>query len=136
MKVKYAMDVLSNVVASEMQKNDNVRTVETQVFLKKCDQLWKVFNDSNRLSDADHERLDKLEEVIQYFGEWKLQLQDEYETKSERAKHFITCQTHFDIQVSIFMSQYLKIERTSPPASFAEGIFESPTVNVTSYTGP
>ena len=95
MKVKYAVDVLSKVVASEMQKNDNARTIETQAFLKKCDQLWKVFNDSNRLSDAYDKRLDKLEEVIQYFGDWKLELQDEYGTKSERAKHFITWQTHF-----------------------------------------
>ena len=114
MKVKYAVDVLSNVVASEMQKNDNARTIETQAFLKNCDQLWKVFNDLNRLSDADDERLNKLEEVIQYFGDWKLELQDEYGTKSERAKHFIIWQTHFDIQVSIFMSQYLKIECTFP----------------------
>ena len=87
-KVKYAVDVLSNVVVgSEMKKNDNAIKIETQAFLKKCE-LWKVlFNDSNRLSDADDERLDKLEEVIQYFEDWKLELQDKYGTKSERAKH-------------------------------------------------
>ena len=52
MKVKYTVDVLSNVIASEMQNSDNARTIKTQAFLKKCDQLWKVFNDSNRLGDA------------------------------------------------------------------------------------
>ena len=59
--------------------------------VKKCDQLlFKVFNDSNRLSDADGERLGTLEEVMQYFRDWKLELQDENRTKIERAKHFIT----------------------------------------------
>ena len=100
MKVKLAVNTLSDEVCNEMERCDNDKTRETQEFIRMCAALWKVFNDGNRMERSDDARLHELSVVANYFVDWKEELQKKFKTKKEISSHFISWETMFDLQVS------------------------------------
>ena len=100
MRVKLAVKTLSAQVREEMAKNENCATQSTQEYIRMCETLRSVFNDSKPIIRllTDH-RITQLTEVLSFFTKWKQDLLGAYKTKSEVSDHFITWQTMFDIEV-------------------------------------
>ena len=44
MRVKLAVQTLSEKVAKEMEECDNVNTKETRTYIRTCDTFWNIFN--------------------------------------------------------------------------------------------
>ena len=63
------------------------------------------FNDNKKLDTVNDERFQKLDEVVSYFDEWKVEIDNTHPTKAEQAKHFMTWQTMFDLKVCICQLQ-------------------------------
>jgi len=61
--------------------------------------MWNVFNDNKPLRSVQDERITILDDALTFFTTWKENLAQQYNAKSERASHFITWQTMFDIEV-------------------------------------
>ena len=99
MRVKLAVKTLSAQVREEMAKNENCVTQSTQEYIRMCETLWSVFNDSKPIRLLTDNRITQLTEVLSFFTKWKQDLLGVYKTKSEVSDHFITWQTMFDIQV-------------------------------------
>ena len=99
MRVKLAVKTLSSKVCEEMAKNENNSTQATQEYIKICETLWSVFNDSKPIRLLTDNRITQLTEVLSFFTKWKEDLLTVYKIKSEVSDHFITWQTMFDIEV-------------------------------------
>ena len=101
MRVKLAVQALSSSVARDMELHDQNTTEQTRKYIKACETAWLVFNDNKKLDTVNDERFQKLDEVVSFFDEWKVEIDNTYPTKAEQAKHFITWQTMFDLKVCI-----------------------------------
>ena len=85
MKVKLALDVLSRKVGAEMREKENDATLETQKYIEAAACLWDVFLSKEPLSNSADQRLATLDNVQQYFSDWKLEVERTYRTKAEQA---------------------------------------------------
>ena len=101
MRVKLAVQALSSSVARDMELHDQNTTEQTTKYIKACETAWFAFNDNKKLDTVNDERFRKLDEVVSFFDEWKVEIDNTYPTKAEQAKHFITWQTMFDLKVCI-----------------------------------
>ena len=101
MRVKLAVQALSSSVARDMELHDQNTTEQTRKYIKACETAWLVFNDNKKLDTVNDERFQKLDEVVSFFDEWKVEIDNTYPRKAEQAKHFITWQTMFDLKVCI-----------------------------------
>ena len=106
MRVKLAVKTLSGKVREEMAKHENSITQSTQEYIRMCETLWSVFNDSKPIRLLTDHRITQLTEVLDFFTKWKQELSGVYKTKSEVSDHFITWQTMFDIQVLYIVYRY------------------------------
>lgn len=73
-------------------------TMSTQKFILNCEKLWGVFNDDKPLSSITDSIILDLENVLQFFNNWKDELASKFNTKAEISSHFITWQTMFDFR--------------------------------------
>ena len=99
MRVKLAVHTLSRKVWEDMAANENNTTEKTQEFLKMCETLWNVFNDSRPLQSLTDPRITALSQVLNYFKTWKQELEQTFQRRTEVSEHFITWQTMFDLEV-------------------------------------
>jgi hypothetical protein len=100
MRVKLAVHVLNSKVQKDMAKYDNDATGSTQKYILNCETLWNVFNDTKPLTSLEDSRIKALDNVLQFFNNWRDELASIFKTKSEQSCHFISWQTMFDIQVN------------------------------------
>jgi hypothetical protein len=100
MHVKLAVQVLNSKVQKDMAKYENEATESTQTFISNCDTLWNVFNDTKPLMSLDNTCIKALDNVLDFFENWKKELAFLFTLKSEISSHFISWQTMFDIQVN------------------------------------
>jgi hypothetical protein len=99
MRVKLAVQTLSKKVQQEMSIHKNQATEATQKYISNCEKMWNVFNDNRPLRSVQDERVTILDDALTFFTMWKENLAQQYKKKAERASHFITWQTMFDIEV-------------------------------------
>ena len=99
MRVKLAVQTLSEKVTSEMSKCDDDNTKATQNYITICSKFWTVFNSAKPLRAKDVEIIQLLDDVVKFFKDWQETLKSQFETKTEQAKHFISWQTMFDLMV-------------------------------------
>ena len=99
MRVKLAVNTLSEKVYKDMALHENNITEKTQEFIKMCEMLWNVFNDNSPLQSITDERVANLNQVLNYFKTWKQELQQTFHRRTEVSEHFITWQTMFDLEV-------------------------------------
>ena len=99
MRVKLAVQTLSEKVAKEMEECDNVNTKETRTYIRTCDTFWNIFNNPDPIRAPDDERILKLNKTLEYFTNWEKWLGRKYSTKQEQGKHFISWQTMSDLKV-------------------------------------
>jgi hypothetical protein len=119
MRVKLAVKTLSGKVREEMAKYENSLTQSTQEYIRMCETLWSVFNDSKPIRLLTDHRITQLTEVLDFFTKWKQELSGVYKTKSEVSDHFITWQTMFDIQVLYIVYGYGYIIQPLPIRLFS-----------------
>lgn len=100
MRVKLAVQTLSEKVTSEMSKCDDDNTKATQNYITICSKFWSVFNSAKPLRAKDVEIIQLLDDVVKFFKDWQETLKSQFETKTEQAKHFISWQTMFDLMVN------------------------------------
>jgi hypothetical protein len=100
MRVKLAVQVLNSKVQKDMAKYENEATESTQKFISNCDALWNVFNDTKPLMSLEDTRIEDLDDVLDFFKNWKNELASLYKLTSEISSHFISWHTMFDIQVN------------------------------------
>ena len=99
MRVKLAVDTLSEKVANEMSECDDSNTKATQEYISACSTFWHVFNSSEPLhSQGFKDKIKLLDGVLLYFNNWKKGLKV-FKTKSEQGYHFVSWQTMFDLTV-------------------------------------
>lgn len=101
MRVKLAVHTLSAKVRQDMGAHENNVTESTQDYIKMCETLWNVFNDSKPLQSVDDARVASLTEVLNYFTNWKKELKQLFKKKAEISSHFISWQTMFYLEVSV-----------------------------------
>eukprot|EP00794_Sanderia_malayensis_P002922 gene2922-3375_t len=101
MKVKLAVDTLSDAVKMEMIQYGGDQTKETQIYIENCAKLWKVFNSQSRLENLDSTTFEELDSVLTYFNDWEDYLEKTYKTKQERTIHCISWENMFDVKVGI-----------------------------------
>ena len=106
MRVKLAVQALNSKVRKDMETWESDETLSTQKFIFNCEKLWGVFNDDKPLSSITDSRITDLENVLQFFNNWKDELASKFTTKSEISSHFITWQTMFDLQVILELVIY------------------------------
>ena len=102
MRVKLAVNTLSQKVADEMKAHENNVTESTQQYITMCHNLWQVFDDRRPIFSVRDPRIDTLDTVLSFFSDWKASLVSEFKNQSQISSHFITWQTMFDIQVQCF----------------------------------
>lgn len=107
MRVKLAVQTLSEKVAKEMEEWDNVNTKETRTYIRTCDTFWNIFNNPDPIRAPDDERILKLNKTLEYFTNWEKWLGRKYSTKQEQGKHFISWQTMSDLKVRSAKHVYL-----------------------------
>jgi hypothetical protein len=90
MRVKLAVQVLNSKVQKEMAKYENEATESTRKFKSNCDALYNVFNDTKSLMSLDDTRIEALDDVLDFFKNWKNELASLYKLKSEISSHFIS----------------------------------------------
>jgi hypothetical protein len=74
MRVKLAVQVLNSKVQKEMAKYENEATESTRKFKSNCDALCNVFNDTKSLMSLDDTRIEALDDVLDFFKNWKNEL--------------------------------------------------------------
>ena len=84
-----------------MKENENNATLETQKYIEAAACLWDVFSSKEPLSNSADQRLATLDNVQQYFSDWKLEVERTYGTKAEQASHIISWETQFDLKLSV-----------------------------------
>lgn len=99
MRVKLAVNTLSEKVRKEMAAHENNATEKTQEFITMCETLWNVFNDSRPLQSMTDPRITNLNQVLNYFKVWKQDLEQTFLRRIDVSQHFITWQTMFDLEV-------------------------------------
>ena len=99
MRVKLAVNTLSEKVCRDMALHENITTEMTQEFIKMCEMLWNVFNDNSPLQSITDQRITNLNQVLNYFKAWKQELQHTFNRRADVSDHFITWQTMFDLEV-------------------------------------
>jgi hypothetical protein len=99
MRVKLAVQVLNSKVWEDMEKYEADITSSTQKFIRNCETLWNVFNDTTPLSSETDVRLGKIEDVLGFFRKWKNELAEQFSLKTEQSSRFISWQTFYDLQV-------------------------------------
>ena len=99
MRVKLAVNTLSEKVCRDMALHENITTEMTQEFIKMCEMLWNVFNDNSPLQSITDQRITNLNQVLNYFKGWKQELQHTFNRRADVSDHFITWQTMFDLEV-------------------------------------
>lgn len=102
MRVKLAVNTLSQKVADEMKAHENNVTESTQQYITMCHNLWQVFDDRRPISSVRDPRIDTLDTVLSFFSFWKASLVSEFKNQSQISSHFITWKTMLDIQVQCF----------------------------------
>jgi hypothetical protein len=100
MRVKLAVQTLSTKVVKEMEECENELTEQTRQYLRFSEVFWNIFNNPKPITDISDSRIAELDAVIQYFREWEAWLSQQYSKNADRAKHFISWQTKFDLEVS------------------------------------
>ena len=90
MHVKLAVDVSSSAVCNEIHLNDNIKTVETQRYIKECEKLWNVFNSMDPVRSDNDSRLQELLDGLSYFTLWKSDLSRIYRTKKSKLHNFVS----------------------------------------------
>lgn len=100
MRVKLAVQVLNSKVRKDMANYESDATESTQKFIFNCEKLWDVFNDNKPISSLSDTRIKDLDNVLEFFKNWKDELASLFPTKSERSSHFVIWQTMFDVQVN------------------------------------
>ncbi len=103
MRVKPAVKTLSKSVREDMAKFEHNVTESTQEFIRMCETLWSIFNDSQPLYSTNDQRITSLTGVLNYFKTWKEEVEQKFNSRSEVAAHFITWQTMFDLEVRLLM---------------------------------
>ena len=101
MRVKLAVQTLSQKVASEMSKCDDDNTKATQNYITTCYKFWSVFNSPKPLRGKDAEIISLLDDVVTFFKDWQETLKSQFKKRTEQARHFISWQTMFDLMVNI-----------------------------------
>jgi hypothetical protein len=109
MRVKLAVQTLSNKVAKEMAECDREATEGTREYILACATFWNVFNDHAPIRTSEDPRITQLNGVLKYFMSWHDWLAKKFETKSEQAKHFISWQTMSDLKVRKYTFRFLYI---------------------------
>ena len=66
MRVKLAVKTLSAQVREEMEKNENRTTQSTEEYIRMCETLWSVFNDSKPIRLLTDQRITQLTEVLSF----------------------------------------------------------------------
>ena len=74
MRVKLAVNTLSQKVADEMKTHGNNVTECTQQYITMCHNLWKVFDDRRPITSVRDPRIDTLDTVLSFFSDWKASL--------------------------------------------------------------
>lgn len=100
MRVKLAVETLSSKVIREMEECENEITEQTRQYLRFSEVFWSIFNNPTHITDTSDNRITQLDTVIQYFREWETWLSKQFSKKADRARHFISWQTKFDLEVS------------------------------------
>ena len=90
MRIKLAVQALSSSVARGMELHDQNTKEQTRKYIEACETVWLVFNDNMKLDTVNDEQFQKLDEVVSFFDEWKVGIDNIYPTKAEQAKHFMT----------------------------------------------
>ena len=94
------METLSSKVIKEMEECESEITEQTRQYLRFSEVFWNIFNNPKPITDISDHRIAELDAVIQYFREWEAWLSLQYRKNADRAKHFISWQTKFDLEVS------------------------------------
>lgn len=74
MRVKLAVNTLSQKVADEMKAHENNVTESTQQYITMCHNLWQVFDDRRPISSVRDPRIDTLDTALSFFSDWKASL--------------------------------------------------------------
>ncbi len=90
MRVKLAVQTLSEKVENEMKECDREATEETRNYILACATFWNVFKDPTRIRSGTDQRITQLNDVLKYFMTWQEWLAQKYEKKAEQAKHNIS----------------------------------------------
>ena len=99
MRVKLAVETLSSKVIKEMEECENEITEQTRQYLRFSEVFWSIFNNPTPITDISDNRITQLDTVIQYFREWETWLSKQFSKNADRARHFISWQTKFDLEV-------------------------------------
>ena len=76
------------------------KTKQTRRYIENCESLWKVFNNPKTLYSLNDGRIEKLNNVVKFFEQWRIWLTTKFNKKDKQSRHFISWQTKFDLDVS------------------------------------
>ena len=100
MRVNLAVDVFTTKVCEDMCQNEPGVITSTCNYIEICEKLWKALNDSKSMKTLEDERINILNDVVEFFDDWKEQVNHTFARKNEQTTHIITWQTMFDLHVS------------------------------------
>ena len=90
MRVKLAVQTLSEKVEKEMKGCDKEATEETRNYILACATFWNVFNDPTPIRTGTDQRITQLNDVLKYFMTWQEWLSQKFKNKTDQAQHFIS----------------------------------------------
>ena len=101
MRVNLAVHALSESVAEEMKQNENEATKSTQIYIKKCSEMFEILNSELPIKDDKDPRIQQLSDIKTWFLNWETELEHQFIIPSEIQNHRISWQTIEDVHLTI-----------------------------------